>query len=467
MQSQTSLAGLALLVLALGPASQTLWAADGPYAVQDAGPSKGAGFALNAAGDVAGTTSTAPQDAFVTFFGGGPQILAGLGTSDSIAYGLHGDGWAVGSSRVNFFMRPVRYQSGAAQLLSWPGPLDPDGPMGEARAVNNAGVIAGTVNVGGTKAAIWNGSATASLPESMYSEGYAINNSGVVTGRSFDMAAMALVAFRWSTSAGTVTPLASLGGPTSEGHGINDAGDVVGDSIVKGTANELAVLWPASGGIVEIGSLGGTESSARDINNHGQVVGYAKNASGEYRAFLWEGEGSGMVDLNTLLPAESGWVLLSANAINDAGQIAGEGIYQTERRAFLLTPPDTKDTTAPVISAVDTTPNAIWPPKHQMVDVSVTVWATDDSGETPTCRVTGVTSSDANNAAGDGNTSDDVELVSETAVRVRAERSGPTGSRVYTVAVECADGSGNVATGAGTVVIGETATATAAKAKKK
>ncbi len=465
MQSRTRLAGLALLVLALGPASQTLWAADGPYTVQDVGPGQGAGFALNLAGDVAGTSSATPQDAFVTLFGGGLQILAGLGTSDNIAYGLHGDGWAVGSSRVNFFMRPVRYQPGAAQLLSWPESLDPDGPMGEARAVNNAGVIAGTVSVGGTKAAIWNGSATASLPESMYSEGYAISNSGLVTGRSFDMAAMALVAFRWSTSAGTVTPLASLGGPTSEGHGINDAGDVVGDSMMKGTSNELAVLWPASGGIVELGSLGGTESSARDINNHGQVVGYAQNASGEYRAFLWEG--SGMVDLNTLLPAESGWVLLSANAINDAGQITGEGIYQNDRRAFLLTPPDTQDTTAPVISAVATTPNAIWPPKHQMVDVSVTVWATDDSGETPACRVTGVTSSEADNGAGDGDTSQDTELLSETAVRVRAERSGPVGSRVYTVAVECADGSGNVATGAGTVVVGEKSTVAAAKAKKK
>ena len=464
MQSRHTLAGLALMVLALGPASPTLWAADGPYTVQDAGPSKGAGFAVNTSGGVAGTTSGSPQDAFSALFGGAPQILAGLGTSDNIAYGLHGDGWAVGSSRVNFFMRPVRYQSGAAQLLSWPESRDPDGPMGEARAVNDAGVIAGTVNVGGTHAAVWNGSATASLPDSLYSEGYAINNGGVVTGRTFDMGARAFVAFRWSTTVGTVTPLASLGGPTSEGHGINDAGDVVGDTMRENTANELAVLWPASGDPVELGSLGGTESSARDINNHGQVVGYARNASGEYRAFLWEG--SGMVDLNTLLPADSGWVLLSANAINDAGQIAGEGIYQGDTRAFLLTPPDTKDTTAPVISAVATTPNAIWPPKHQMVDVSVTVWATDDSGDTPTCRVTGVTSSETDNGDGDGNTPDDVELVSETAVRVRAERSGPAGSRVYTVAVQCADGSGNVATGAGTVVIGE-GSAAAKVAKKK
>jgi len=464
MQSRHTLAGLALMALALGPASPTLWAADGPYTVQDAGPSKGAGFAVNASGGVAGTTSDSPQDAFSTLFGGGPQILAGLGASDNIAYGLHDDGWAVGSSRVNFFMRPVRYQGGAASLLSWPGVVDPDGPMGEARAVNAAGVIAGTVMVGGTTAAIWNGANTQTLPGSAFSEGFALNSGGVVTGRTFDMASFTLLAYRWSTTAGTVTPLPSLGGVTSEGHGINDQNVVVGDSMRTNTSSELAVLWPASGGLVELGTLGGSESSARGINNHGQVVGYARTASGEYRAFLWES--SSMVDLNTLLPPASGWVLVSANAINDAGQIAGEGVFGGEARAFLLTPPVTKDTTPPVISSVATTPNAIWPPKHQMVDVSVKVWATDDSGETPTCQVTGVTSSEGANNDGDGNTPIDTELVSATAVRVRAERSGPVGSRVYTVDVQCTDGSGNVASGAGTVVIGE-GSAAAKAAKKK
>jgi hypothetical protein len=101
-----------------------------------------------------------------------------------------------------------------------------------------------------------------------------------------------------------------------------------------------------------------------------------------------------------------------------------------------------------------------------MVDVSVTVWATDDSGETPTCQVTGVTSSEPDNGDGDGNTGGDTQVVSATAVRVRAERSGPSVSRIYTVAVQCADGSGNTATGAGTVVIGEGSAATNAAKKK-
>jgi probable HAF family extracellular repeat protein len=460
MQSRPTITGLALLVLTLGPASQSLWAADGPYTVQDAGPSKGAGFAVNATGGVAGTTRGTPQDAFSTLFGSGPQILAGLGTSDNIAYGLHDDGSAVGASRVDFSMRPVRFASGVAVPLPWPNVAN---PTGEARAVNDAGVIAGTITVAGFAAAVWNGSSTTTLPGSLFSDAFAINNGGVVTGRTYVMGS-GYLAYRWTTGTGAVAHLPSLGTISSQGHGINDAGDVVGDS-VPGTAFAVAVLWRVSGDIQELGGLGGTESSARDINNHGQVVGYALNASGAYRAFLWQ-DGGPMIDLNTLLPAGSGWVLTSANAINDAGQIAGEGIFEGESRAFLLTPPVTGDTTPPVISSVATTPNTVWPPKHQMVDVSVKVWATDDSGETPTCQVTGVTSSEPDNGTGDGNTGDDTEVVGATAVRVRAERSGPSGSRLYAIAVQCADGSGNTATGAGTVVIGE-GSAAAKAAKKK
>ena len=251
----------------------------------------------------------------------------------------------------------------------------------------------------------------------------------------------------------------------SEGNGINDQGDVVGDSYRAASFDEIAALWPLTGPVVDLGTLGGSASSARDINNHRQIVGYALNSAGAPRAFLSDA-GAPMVDLNTLLEAESGWVLLSANAINDAGQIVGEGTLHGEPRAFLLTPPVASDTTPPVISSVTTTPNSIWPPRHQMVDVSVRVAASDDSGETPVCAVLSIASSEPDNGNGDGDTSSDTEVVGPDHVRVRAERSGPSGARVYTVTAQCTDGSGNAATGVGTVTIGESAVAVEAKVKK-
>jgi hypothetical protein len=51
-----------------------------------------------------------------------------------------------------------------------------------------------------------------------------------------------------------------------------------------------------------------------------------------------------MIDLNSLLPAGSGWVLESADAINDAGQIVGYGSFNGVYESFLL---DTGGASAP------------------------------------------------------------------------------------------------------------------------
>jgi len=45
-----------------------------------------------------------------------------------------------------------------------------------------------------------------------------------------------------------------------------------------------------------------------------------------------------MYDLNTLIPANSGWVLIAASHINDAGQIVGVGLLNGNLHGFLLTP---------------------------------------------------------------------------------------------------------------------------------
>ena len=45
-----------------------------------------------------------------------------------------------------------------------------------------------------------------------------------------------------------------------------------------------------------------------------------------------------MLDLNNLIPANSGWLLQQATAINDQGQIVGYGTLNGQSEAFLLTP---------------------------------------------------------------------------------------------------------------------------------
>ena len=45
-----------------------------------------------------------------------------------------------------------------------------------------------------------------------------------------------------------------------------------------------------------------------------------------------------MADLNSLIPADSGWFLQQISGINDRGQIVGQGINRTTgaNHAFLL-----------------------------------------------------------------------------------------------------------------------------------
>src|SRR5690606_1848136 len=78
---------------------------------------------------------------------------------------------------------------------------------------------------------------------------------------------------------------------------------------------------------------GFTSTFATDLNNRGQIVGYCE-AGSERRAFLWE-NGS-MIDLNELIDSDDGWVLEEVVAINDRGDIVGNGTLYGEPRAFVL-----------------------------------------------------------------------------------------------------------------------------------
>lgn len=447
-----------VFLLAVGHGPAVTVADSGPYTVQDVGPVDATALAVNAAGDVAGASGPGnARFAFLTTYGSGATPLAGLsGSADDQAFALHADGWAVGVSKVNFGVRPVSFEGGSAIDLA------PLASMGEARAVNASGAIAGwVIDAAGLQAVVWSGGSRLAAP-SPTAFAYAINDDGRIAGSRMD--GSRLTPFTWLPGEAAVTPLQTLGGPTTEALGINNHGDVVGDSMRSGHFDELAVWWPSSGDLVELGTFGGATSSARDINNHRQIVGYALNAAGQARAFLSDAGGP-LVDLNTRLEPGSGWVLLSANAINDAGQIAGEGLLNGQRRAFLLTPPVLSDTEPPVIAAVTTNPSRIWPPNHRMVDVEVSVSATDDSGETPACAVVDVTSSESDNASGDGDTASDTQITGALTLRVRAERSGPAGVRTYGVGVRCEDSAGNAATATGAVIVGEASADTAKRRK--
>jgi probable HAF family extracellular repeat protein len=74
------------------------------------------------------------------------------------------------------------------------------------------------------------------------------------------------------------------------------------------------------------------------INNSGQVVGETCMSDGsDGHAFLYSN--GAMTDLNTLIDPVSGWTLIGAVDINDAGQIVCCGFNPSEQcNTVLLTP---------------------------------------------------------------------------------------------------------------------------------
>jgi probable HAF family extracellular repeat protein len=136
-----------------------------------------------------------------------------------------------------------------------------------------------------------------------------------------------------------MTDLGTLGGTFSMSFGINEAGQVAGDSTTARDAEKHGFIW-SNGVMQDLGTLGGGCSTVWDLNNVGQVVGVSSNALGRERAFVWQNRV--MYDLNAFLPANSGWELTSALFINDAAQIVGQGLHQGQagwyRLEFIQTP---------------------------------------------------------------------------------------------------------------------------------
>lgn len=142
-----------------------------------------------------------------------------------------------------------------------------------------------------------------------------------------------------------VVDLGTLGGRNSVAHDLTvarrlEAGFettwVVGESETA-TGHEHAFVWNR-GTMRDLGVLpGDVTSKAYSINSARVVVGFSSSHEGRRRACMWVGDT--IVDLNTLLPRDSGWRLETATAINNRGQIVGTGQYRTESRGYLLTLP--------------------------------------------------------------------------------------------------------------------------------
>lgn len=139
---------------------------------------------------------------------------------------------------------------------------------------------------------------------------------------------------------GAVRHLGTLGAPdraSSRATAVNDLGVAVGsawtDVEIAGEQHAVAFV---DGEVRTVdGGLFTERAEAVDVNDRGWIVGNYTDHSKQPRAFL-SIDGQSAVDLNTLLPQGSEWVIQRATAINELGQVVGFGTVGGVARGFVL-----------------------------------------------------------------------------------------------------------------------------------
>lgn len=212
--------------------------------------------------------------------------------------------------------------------------------------------------------------------------------------------------------------------------------------VYVGVINEIRIYSPDG---VLLGTVPGRTRGGKlriDSNDHlYQTIGpkFLKfTASGEV---LWE------------IASPTGQSLYGL-ALDAQGKIyVGEsGGTDSKVHIFALGQP-TQDTTPPVINNLTANPSQLWPPNHNMVNITVSATVTDNSDPSPTFAITNVASNEAVDGLGDGDTSPDWVITGNHTVQLRAERSGKGNGRVYTITVVASDASGNKSAATVTVTV--------------
>ncbi len=294
-------------------------------------------YSINQAGQIVGSSYNSATGVSHAFLWHGGQIapLPNLGTKDSIAWSINNNSQIVGDLATS---------TGSRHAFLWQDDTLSD--LGTltgytnsiAYSINDQGQVTGYAynSTGSRQAFLWQPNRAMKTLNTLGgndSAAYGINNRGQIVGDSRSSTGVAHIVL-WQHH--TIDDLGTFNGQNSAGNDINNRGQIVGTS---GDINTERAFWLQNSTIKNLGTLTGYDKTrAIHINDAGKIVGFSYNGSNIYNGHAFVGNNVRIRDLNSLLPANSGWVLNVALDINNQGQIVGAGTLNGQYRAFLLTP---------------------------------------------------------------------------------------------------------------------------------
>jgi probable HAF family extracellular repeat protein len=287
------------------------------------------------------------------------QDLAPINSGDiraSFRLGLNNSGRIVSGVVIDDAYYPAIYERQSGQTTTLGSLGSTSGFTGVATAINNSGTAVGIsyLSSGVRHGFVYRNGTMSDLGSlGGYSGALAINSAGAAVGFSSDSPNGFERAVLWANN----SILDISNGFESQARGINDFGQVVGETLTL-TGNNEAFRW-SDGTSQNLGTLApGRNSEAFSINNQGDIVGTAEAITGftlrtnpitgvitiitnfQNHAFLYS-NGS-MTDLNSLISTNSGWELYYAFGINNSEQIVGWGSMDGGEhiRSFILQVPE-------------------------------------------------------------------------------------------------------------------------------
>jgi probable HAF family extracellular repeat protein len=287
------------------------------------------GEGINNLGQVVGYSKTASGEEHAFIYSNGQMTDLGTAGTTSYAYAINDSGTVVGNTFDPTTSNSTAFEDSNGTMTSLGSLQGADGSS-FASGVNSSGAVVGYSSAGPQgntylEGYVYSGGAMHGLGVLGYddssglpldSQAVGINDAGTTVGYGdVDNVQEGLQVSHAFVDSGTMTDLGLGDGSVAEG--INNVGQIIAVTSTGAYLDDAGNL-----------TLITTNAEPVAINSNGDVVGNSAEP------FLYKN--GQLIDLSSLLPANSGWTLTNVKGINDSDQIVGTGTYRGNQQAYLL-----------------------------------------------------------------------------------------------------------------------------------